>query len=128
MLHDSVKNNNEFFSAIDSFHTWIGWHIPFSMMDPSAIWDLEKASQTYAGMRGPKSRSRVSGFCFDHSHWAPEGPPSRISNFKDPQRSEQNTGLLFSEIEQVSSRNGGKQSRLVGWKLYCIIMDRLMFA
>jgi len=31
-----------------------------------------------AGMRELESRSRISGFCFDCSRWAPEGPLPRL--------------------------------------------------
>lgn len=84
---------------------------------------FQKSSQTYAGMRNPKSRSRISGFCFDRSDWAPEGPPSRVSNFKDPQRSERigHGAIVFGNRAGPAEMKEGRL-RLISWELYCIIM------
>jgi len=57
-------------------------------------------------MRGPESRSRISGFCFDCSRWAPEGPLPRLW-FPDRKVRSETRRHCFRESSRYG-RNGAK--------------------
>lgn len=113
----------QFFFASDNFHIWIGWHyIPFSVIAN----DLRsrKSFANVPGMRDPTlSHEADLAFVLTAFIGRLRVSPSRVSNFKDPQRIERaELAIVFGNRAGPAEKEKGRV-RLTGGGFYCIIMD-----